>query len=536
MNLFSRCLVAFAPPALAAIESTDSHARRSDAFCQLLRTASIGCVLALAVAVGCSRSSSPEPESDDKLLRPGGNVATEEVASSTVADSAADKEQLAVSEPVPPASAASRVSAHEVSPTEAPPQKGPPRRPLPTMEPAPVDGPELRAEAAAFFEKLVQRIPDNPDALEVKARFHLLIGESQEAKECWEETLRLAPDYAYAYHGLGKVAMLNAEYEQAVEHFQKAIGGQSGNVDLAHDLADAYTKLARVDEAIQLLQKTSEQHPESTATWVQLGHAYLANRDFEKAREAFEHALRLTPDLPRAQQGLGTALMRLGEREKAKALLEAQRANRVAGKNRSAEETFEDELAEVSKRYVFAARVYLANGHSEEAEFALRRATVFQPREESAWALLLSYYQKQNRLSDAIAAAEEMCRIAPRNASYQFTLGILLGQAKDVAQARRAFQEVIRLAPQSVEGYQALARLLLSARQDWDHCIELARKGVELRGAASDFELLAQAYAVNERYDDAHRALSRAIELDPDNQAYLQAMRQLQLVMRPENE
>ena len=98
----------------------------------------------------------------------------------------------------------------------------------------------------------------------------------------------------------------------------------------------------------------------------------------------------------------------------------------------------------------------------------------------------------------------------------------------DLSGAVSALERVVELAPADHAGYETLARLLIKHRLDFPRALLLADKAVSLRGIAADHELLAQAFAVNQEFERAHQSLSRAIELDPDNQAYLQAMRQLE--------
>ena len=56
----------------------------------------------------------------------------------------------------------------------------------------------LREEATRSVDELVQNLPGTPDALEMKARIYLLLGENDAAKQAWEESLNQVPPYVYA--------------------------------------------------------------------------------------------------------------------------------------------------------------------------------------------------------------------------------------------------------------------------------------------------------------------------------------------------
>ena len=394
----------------------------------------------------------------------------------------------------------------------------------------PKDGKELRTEAELLVKDLAEEFPNNPDALEVKARLHFLIGDNAMAKEAWQAALRLEPKYGYALHGLGKVALADSDFDSAVTLLKQAAELLPENPEPVQDLSDAYLKRGDLQDAIAALKAFTAKRGDDAETFLLLGQAQLADRQFEEAKKSFEITLELRPDLPRAQEGLGKTLLRLGDREGAKALLEAQSRARASAEatNRSAEEVFADECRDYSVRYLSAARVYLEGKAVDKAEKVIVKATVLDPSNIDAWTLLLSHYQAKGDMQAAVSQARIMCEKNPDNASCYFTSGVLMARAGMPKEAEKSFEKVILLAPNSPAGYESLARLLIGNRSEQSRTPGLAQMVVQLRGNAADHELLAQSYAVTGRLRDAHDALSRAIQLDPQNVAYQQAMQQLE--------
>lgn len=387
---------------------------------------------------------------------------------------------------------------------------------------------DLRVEAGQLVADLVKQFPGSTDALEVKARFHLLVGENNLAKRCWEQALAIDPNFGYAQHGLGKVAMLQADYATAIQLLMQAKDKLPAEAEPVHNLSDAYLKLGDVAAAIQVLEEFSSAHQDSGETLLLLGQAYVADRQFEKAKQAFEQTLTLHPDSPRAQEGLAKTLIRLGDREAARELLEKQRELRKdEASNRSPDEVFRDECKDYSHRYLYAARVYLAGRMPIRAEQILRKATILDPANTDAWTQLLTQLQRQGQLQQAVESAVQMCQDNPTNAGCFFTCGILQAKAGQHTAASESLKKVIQLAPQSFSGYEALARLQIQIGPS-PETIDLANKVVELRGIAADHELLAQAYAANEKLEQAEGELKKAIQLDPQNTYYADALRQLQ--------
>jgi Flp pilus assembly protein TadD len=397
---------------------------------------------------------------------------------------------------------------------------------------APTDALALRQEAKQLADELVSRFPNNPDALEIQARFLMLFGETEDAKNCWLAAIKVDPNYAYALHGLGKVAILNSDFDQAITYLKESIPKQAGNADPVHDLSDAYVKLGRLDDSIECLRVYADNNPQSALTFLLLGQSYLAQERFEEAEVAFRKVLQISPGQPRAENGLATVLVRLGRRDEAKPLLANQKAIRKASeKNRSPEEVFQDELKELSTRFHTVAEFYSTNGNLRRAEQVARRALVLNPNNIKPKALLVDMLQKQDRLKESLALAEQLCAEDQENPSWPYTCGALLSLLGDRNAARQAYEQVVKLAPRNPIGYEALARLAIGTRADLKSAIQNAQKTVEVRGSAADYELLAQAYAVNSDFPNAHQSLSDAIRLDPANKGYRDAMKQLQSAM-----
>lgn len=431
-------------------------------------------------------------------------------------------------EPTPTQPTPAQVTLAQVTPAQVTPAS----EPASAEPPAPADSLQLREEAKQLAEDLVKNTPNNPDALEIKARFHLLFGETEAAKQCWQNALRLAPDYAYALHGLGKIALLNSNYDEAIDLIKKSIPGQPANAECVHDLSDAYTKLGKLDESIETLRAFAEKNPRSAMTYLLLGQGHQAKEQFEQAEAAYRKVLEIAPGTPRAELGLGTVLVRLGRRDEAKPFLASQKANREAvNKNRSAEEVFRDESKECSSRFHIVSEFYLAHGDQSAAERVALRALAFHPGNLQPKALLVGLYQQQGRLKQALELTDQLRAADNQNARWPFTRGTLLSRQGDLAGARQAYADVVRLAPSSHIGYESLARLAIGSGSELNTAIEHAKKAVEIRGTAADHELLAQAYAVNADYPRAHSSLVEAIRLDPTNTHYAQAMKQLRKVM-----
>ncbi len=397
---------------------------------------------------------------------------------------------------------------------------------------SPTDALVLRQEAKRLADELISRFPNNPDALEIKARFLMLFGETEEAKNCWLAAIKVDANYAYALHGLGKVAMLNSEFEKAIEYLRKSVPSQPSNADPVHDLSAAYMKIGNLDESIDCLRAFADNNPQSALTFLLLGQNYLAKERFEDAAAAFRTVLQISPAQPRAENGLATVLVRQGKRDEAKQLLASQKIRRKANdKNRSPEEVFHDELKELSLRFGTVAEFYAANRDERTAEKVALRSLVLDPSNLQPKALLVDLFQRQDRLKPALELVDQLAAVEKENPKWPYTRGALLSILGDTDAARLAYEDVVRLAPTSPAGYESLARLAIGTRKNLKSAILNAKKAVEVRGSATDHELLAQAYALNTDFSSALESLTEAIRRDPANNHYSEAMKQLRKAM-----
>jgi predicted Zn-dependent protease len=76
--------------------------------------------------------------------------------------------------------------------------------------------------------------------------------------------------------------------------------------------------LNRPEEALQHFKKVLDIDPDNANTYVQLGRAHHATKNFKEARVALEEAIQINPFNPLIYRLLGDAYTALGEHEKAR--------------------------------------------------------------------------------------------------------------------------------------------------------------------------------------------------------------------------
>ncbi len=390
----------------------------------------------------------------------------------------------------------------------------------------PLDISALKERAATIVDAMASQFPNDPDAMEAKARFYRMIGKLDVAKACWDHAIEQAPEYGYAHQGLGSIAIRNSDYAGAVESFLKAVKTMPGDSTAVHELSDALMKNGDSSEAIKVLEAQIAMKPQSSDTLQLLGQALLANREYAAASEAFQKSLDLAPDNHLSQQGLGAALVRLGKREEAKKWLMQQKSARSTS-NMDSSVAQAAERADIAARLTYAAHVYLKHEKPDLAIEVLRTAATNEPRDEESRRLLVKLYQQVNKPKQAIEIAKQLAEISPNNLGYRMTIGTISQRLKDWATAQECFEYVVMAMPSRPEGYAALVELSILSGKNMEKAIELAKTVTDLRGTASDFATYGQTLAMNGKISEAIDVMRVASLKDPESQNFKNILEQL---------
>jgi tetratricopeptide (TPR) repeat protein len=90
---------------------------------------------------------------------------------------------------------------------------------------------------------------------------------------------------------LGMVAIQTGYYPQALQALQEAERIAPSNAEVKHNLGKVYYHLNERAKAIEFYQKALALDPGLTDVHNSLGVAYMANKDYDKARGEFQHCL-----------------------------------------------------------------------------------------------------------------------------------------------------------------------------------------------------------------------------------------------------
>ncbi|MEA3459790.1 MAG: tetratricopeptide repeat protein, partial [Chloroflexota bacterium] len=223
---------------------------------------------------------------------------------------------------------------------------------------------------------------------------HLLLGdlhlnrkEFDEAAEAYRRALDINPNLTKAHSALGYIYAQQGKLQKAMEENLKVVELAPNNYDSHKNLALIYRDLGRPDKALAEARIALELAPEGdkqslealvaqlggeqasgsdeelVRTYLSQGRAYLAEKDLERAEEAYLRALELNPNIVQPYSALG---------------------------------------------YIYAHQ-----GRLEEAVEANLKVLELAPNDYDSHKNLAILYQQLGRIDQAIAAAQTALELAP---------------------------------------------------------------------------------------------------------------------------
>src|SRR6266536_3792650 len=165
-----------------------------------------------------------------------------------------------------------------------------------------------------------------------------------DAIETYKIAIRLDPNYAPAFGGLGDAYFNSGNSEQALAAYKEQVRLAPNDADAQYDLGYFFNAMGRHGEAFAPLVKATALDPNFAEAFYGIGYAYLRGTEFEKSIGYLRSAIRLKPDYGEAYYGLGQAYAKLGKADLANE--QVKKLNTIDAKlARRLEKEIQNELA-----------------------------------------------------------------------------------------------------------------------------------------------------------------------------------------------
>ncbi|WDY57916.1 O-linked N-acetylglucosamine transferase, SPINDLY family protein [Pseudomonas sp. PSKL.D1] len=144
-------------------------------------------------------------------------------------------------------------------------------------------------QALASFERALQLLPNDPQALELVAKAAQKLGDDERAETLAMWAVLLDPQFAPAYHRLAALYFEKGRFTPALEHIEKALSHQPDDCRLLARKGLILGRLDRHGEAIAVFEQLIVREPKDYSHWNNLANLY---KDIGKLALAAEHYAR----------------------------------------------------------------------------------------------------------------------------------------------------------------------------------------------------------------------------------------------------
>jgi len=226
-------------------------------------------------------------------------------------------------------------------------------------------------------------------------------GSIDEAEKYLKIALKDDDEGIEALKSLGEVYTAKKKYSDADGLFKKAMKLEPENISVLISRAANFSAQDKIDEAIQALTLATSINKENPdpKIFVGLGDAYNLRGSFKAAKDYYNRALKINPNLASAYYGLGKADFKL------KKYTEAMDAFNNSIKK---DQNFADSYLEIGKI------LYFSEKYSEAAETFKKYSSLRPGSQEGN-----SYYAKtlyaQGKLDEALAMLKDVLKADPNS-------------------------------------------------------------------------------------------------------------------------
>ena len=353
------------------------------------------------------------------------------------------------------------------------------------------------AKAAGFFEQVLALQPDHVPSLVWLAEMRLAQSRPADARPLLLKAQTLAPRDAAVLYGLGRVALEERDYANAVKQLEAALALVPSASRVQYPLAMAYRGLGNPAQAEAHLRLRGEADlPPADALMGEIGGllknaaAYetrgaqaIDEKRWPDAVRELRQAIAVAPNNGFTRLNLGTALYMTGDA--AGALEQYQTAVRLR--------------PDLAKAH-FAIGVLKEAARDDAAALdAFSAAVGADPSSSEAQLSLADALRRAGRVEEALPHYSEVLRANPSASQASFGYAIGLVRLKRYAEARDRLAEASRAYPDQPGFAHALARLLAAAPddrvRDGQRALTIMNELLKTQNTLSSAETMAMVFA-----------------------------------------
>ncbi|HVE87227.1 MAG TPA: tetratricopeptide repeat protein [Myxococcales bacterium] len=422
------------------------------------------------------------------------------------------------------------------------------------------------SRAQISLRKAIKLRPRDPEAYLVLAQLFVDTDQPDQAIKVVEQLGRALPGEASGYRRLGLALAERGDYERAEPLLVRASERDPGDFDVWVMLAQLYESTRRPAQAEDAYDQALERDPDNHEVLLQAGRLSLKGGSTVRARAYFDRLLSLSDD-PELAVKVAFSYLATRQLDAAAEVLDASRAAgmaeprlafygglvheklrhfpqaaeaygavpadsdlfhearlhqasclSLAGQHPQALALFKKAVAEKPDYvllYPAYARALGRAGNEKEAEALLRKSVQQYPAAE-LFDELTQMLEKKGRLVEAIELIAQALAAHPKDEALRYTLGAAYERKGDHDKSIAQMRAVLEVNPENPDAMNFIGYTLAESGKNLEEAEKLLLKALELRPDNGAFlDSLGWVYYQRGEPDRAVRTLERAVQQAP---------------------
>ena len=174
---------------------------------------------------------------------------------------------------------------------------------------------DLTKSAIREFVEAVNLNNNHYEAYNAMGVATLKLGNRKDAKELFQVSLQIKPDFAPAHDNLGNLAMMDNNFEEAEKHFKDSLKYNTHNPTTMYHLGQLEAKRKNYSEALTWINHSIHINPNSSPALNLQGELYLRQGNQAAAINSFKKAVAVKPENSRPYINLAGVYERRADSE-----------------------------------------------------------------------------------------------------------------------------------------------------------------------------------------------------------------------------
>lgn len=375
-------------------------------------------------------------------------------------------------------------------------------------------------KAESAFQSAINVSPSSEEALTSLAYLYNEEGESARAAEVLE-AVPAAQRTNKIYAALGFTYERTRDFKRAIEAYRTAVDMDPENLDSLRGLAQNLFNDGQVDAALAQYKRLTDADPQDVQNYLRLSEIQKRNGKLDAALQTLKRAESVNPESLEVTYNIALIHEAQGNHAEAIELLE--------GLLRRTKKPGDDYTeGERNNRAVFLERLGTIYREARRPEQALRAFTELRDLGDDyrsqAWRRIIETHRFERQWSEATRVAEEAVRELPEDRSLQYELAVQQTGSGQGEAALAGIRKLLKGTDQDREVYIWLEQISVRLKR-WTEAEEALAQAERLSRKPEEKQIIVYLQGElaerQKKFDAAERAFKQLIAEDSDNSGAL---------------